>query len=188
MDQDDEDWSWRRQEELDQQEQQTEVLRDVPGFPGYRATESGHVWSDISGRYLSPLKTSNGYLHVVLMANRQKRRIAVHRVVAMAFHGSAAKGMVVNHKNGIRNDNRPANLEWVTQSENVKDGYVRGSRVIDQAHRERAAMLGRARKKTTPDQEAKIRQMFHGKRGDISRLSKSTGLSRDVISRIVEAK
>jgi hypothetical protein len=43
----------------------------------------------------------------------------VHKLVCLAFHGNPiAKTMVVNHKDSNRSNNRPDNLEWVTQSQN----------------------------------------------------------------------
>ena len=42
-----------------------------------------------------------------------------HRVIASAFFGEIPKGMVVNHKNGVRTDNRIDNLEIVSQRDNI---------------------------------------------------------------------
>lgn len=39
------------------------------------------------------------------------------------FYGPIKHGLVINHKNGIKTDNRIGNLEVVTESENQKHGY-----------------------------------------------------------------
>lgn len=72
------------------------------------------------------------YETVGLAINKKQKRFRVHRLVAEAFLEKADnKKNIVNHKNGVRDDNRIENLEWVTQSENVKhaiDTGLRGKR------------------------------------------------------------
>ena len=70
----------------------------------------------VGGSLLKPfISKSTGYLQVNL-SNR--KRVNVHRLVAEAFCDGHFDGAYVNHKNGIRTDNRAENLEWCTQSEN----------------------------------------------------------------------
>lgn len=47
----------------------------------------------------------------------------IHRLVAMAFIKNPNNKSEVNHKNGIRNDNRAENLEWTTHRDNVIHSY-----------------------------------------------------------------
>lgn len=75
----------------------------------------------LPGRTIKPfISKKTGYLQVNLS---KKARHAVHRLIAAEFCDGYSDGLVVNHKNGIRADNRAENLEWVTASENVRHSF-----------------------------------------------------------------
>ena len=60
---------------------------------------------------------SCGYEIVSIKVKGKAYTRYVHRLVASAFLGD---GEVVNHKDGIKNNNNLSNLEWTTQAENVQ--------------------------------------------------------------------
>ena len=49
----------------------------------------------------------------------EKKGMLVHRVVAMCYISNPDNLPEVNHKNKIKTDNRPENLEWVTRQQNM---------------------------------------------------------------------
>lgn len=51
-----------------------------------------------------------------------------HRIVWEAVHGPIPDGLEINHKNGVKTDNRIDNLELVTKSENLRHAYAMGLR------------------------------------------------------------
>ncbi len=64
-----------------------------------------------------------GYLVVTVRGTLvDKFTYKSHRFVYEVFHGLIPNGLVINHINNVKTDNRLENLELVTQQENVKKG------------------------------------------------------------------
>lgn len=70
-------------------------------------------------RYLKPALNGYGYLFVVLSIEGKHFNKRVHQLVADAFIKKCSDGMQVNHKDGIKTNNLPENLEYVTPKENT---------------------------------------------------------------------
>lgn len=70
---------------------------------------------------------SRGYLHITLQKPGLYKTIKIHILVARHFIPNPENKRTVNHKNGIKTDNRVENLEWNTDLENMthacKNGY-----------------------------------------------------------------
>lgn len=64
-----------------------------------------------------------GYLKCSLKKNGKGKNFLVHRLVAQAFIKNPLNKLQVNHKFGIRNDNRASQLEWCTNFENMQHSW-----------------------------------------------------------------
>lgn len=100
-----------------------EVWRPVPGFAGYEASSLGRVRNAKRKRPLSPIP-HRGYFVVKL--GHPNLAYGVHQVVAMAFNGPCPSGMVIDHVDTNKTNNRPENLEYVTNAENVRRAHSMG--------------------------------------------------------------
>lgn len=97
---------------------------NIKGFDNYIIFTDGKIIGP-RGYYLKPDPNSTGYLRVTLSKEGKTTRRFIHQLVAETFLNKP-EGTVVNHKDGNRLNNNVSNLEWVTMSENVKDGWRRG--------------------------------------------------------------
>lgn len=75
----------------------------------------------------TPLKYSEtGYEIISLPMVAKRASKYVHRLVYENFVSAIPCGLVINHINGIKNDNRLENLEAITQMENVHHSIKSG--------------------------------------------------------------
>ncbi len=99
-----------------------EIWKPAFGFPAYLASSHGRVMRATAatgtrpGKILSPT-LSRGYATLRLRIDGGYRSVTVHRLILRSF--TDKHGAEVNHKNGIRHDNRLDNLEWCTPAENL---------------------------------------------------------------------
>lgn len=113
-----------------------EKWKNIDDFPGYQVSDLGRVRSKHSygWKILIPTRCDNGYLKVCLVKNQKRYNRTIHRLVATAFIPNPENKPEVNHKNTNKKDNRVANLEWSTGSENqlhsAKYGYRSNSKPI----------------------------------------------------------
>ena len=100
------------------------ILKDIPGFEGrYMIDVSGNVQSIKLGRFMTSFIGTTGYWMVNLKIGKKQHMRRVHRLLALTFLQPVEGKIYINHKNGIRTDNRLENLEWCTMSENIKHSY-----------------------------------------------------------------
>lgn len=68
---------------------------------------------------LKPVIRNNGYKYVAI----NKKQLAVHRLVAMAFIENNDNKPFVNHVDGDKTNNKVENLEWCTAKENMSHAF-----------------------------------------------------------------
>lgn len=117
-----------------------EVWKEVKGFEGfYEVSNLGRVRSvkrtvlykdgrifKYESVLLKEIKDPNGYLRVGFNKNGKKSIHRIHRLVAENFISNNSSDKEVNHIDGMKENNRLDNLEWVTSSENTRKGYELG--------------------------------------------------------------
>lgn len=94
-------------------------FRYLPGLSRYGITEDGRIFDHLRVRWTGSRSTED---YVWLHLRNDKGKIintSRHRMVASAFHGDPpVKKAIVNHKNGIKGDDKAENLEWTTYQGN----------------------------------------------------------------------
>lgn len=108
--------------------------------------------------------------------------LSAHRLVYEAFVGPIPEGMQINHKNGVKDDNRVENLEIATPSENTRHAY----HVLKIPPRINS-MPGETNPKAKVgwEQVDRIRQMYASGEYSQQALGNQFGLSQSTVGRII---
>lgn len=90
-------------------------------LPNFEVSNLGNI-RHVKRKKIRKVRTNRwGYQQIhIHVGFKSQKCISVHKIVASTFLDKKQKGFQVNHKNGIKTDNRVDNLEWVTPSNNIK--------------------------------------------------------------------
>ena len=92
----------------------------------YLVSTNGKVYSIRSHKILAPRKHNAGYLRVTLSRNGERKDAYIHRLMCEAFFGTPNDGRnYVNHLDENPAHNQITNLEWTTNSDNIKYSWAR---------------------------------------------------------------
>lgn len=94
-------------------------------YKGYTVFDDGNVIG-LKGTLLRAGLTSVGYYSVVICHDKKHSTELIHRMVAKCFLPNPENKRTVNHKNGIKTDNRVENLEWASDKENIQHAFRTG--------------------------------------------------------------
>ena len=113
-----------------------EIWKDIKNYEGlYQVSNLGQIRrikfiNNITEKdkitIISQGFQNSGYLKVCLYKNDKMKNKLVHRLVAETFIPNPNNLPFVNHKDGNKQNNKVDNLEWCTQSENMKHAYKNG--------------------------------------------------------------
>lgn len=102
------------------------MYKNIINHEGYYIYENGDVFSSISNRFLKKYLDKNGYYRIGIRNGKKVKGYFIHRLIAIHFIDNPENKPQINHKNGIKSDNRIENLEWVTASENIVHAWTIG--------------------------------------------------------------
>lgn len=155
----------------------------IKDYPSYEISDRGRikrVVMDYRGRVgiLSPVY-SKGYKRIMLYPTR--KMFFVHRLVMESFASNPLNRKQINHKNGIKYDNRLVNLEYCTSKENITHAEKIGLRNSKGESNNKA--------KLTEKDVGKIRKEYNRKEGVTCKyLAKKYKVSPSNIQYIIKRK
>lgn len=165
-----------------------EIWRDIRGYEGkFQVSNYGRVKSlkrvltrsnghkqTINEKILKPSVSNKGYYMVGL----DGKTCTIHRLVAETFLDE----LVVNHKNGIKTDNRIDNLEFVSQKDNTIKAWKMGL-----CEKTRQALFNRKQKSNISTSKRVVQFDMNGniieKFESIRQAERATGISNSNIIR-----
>lgn len=103
-----------------------EEWKDIEGLGEYQVSNMGRIYSKVSNIIMKQNKDKDGYYTVCLKTKTYK----VHRLVGKCFLENPNNLPMINHKDGVKDNNVVNNLEWCDASYNMKHSFKVLGRVV----------------------------------------------------------
>ena len=111
-------------------------FRYIPSFPQYAIDINGTVIDTLANEVVKTQYEQHGYISLYIYNPDRgvNKYIRTHRLVALAWlpNNDFLNRPIINHINGIRNDNSLSNLEWCSHLENNVHAVEAGLRKDNQ--------------------------------------------------------
>ena len=176
-----------------------EIHKDIKGYEDlYSITNFGRIYSKRNSIYLTldkSVQPQTTYLRAVFQDNGRIERHLVHRLVAESFLKEPSETLVkeclksgsdvvlINHKDGNKQNNHFSNLEWSDRSEQMYHAY-------DLQLKKSQIGIENKNSKLTSDDIKEIRKLYvrQSKEYGTVALAKKYGVTDSVIGLIIRNK
>ncbi len=172
-------------------------MKIIPDFSNYMVDKEGNVYSKNYNKtgimkIMKQRKNRYGYMQIQITRDDGKRKLmSVHRLVALTFIPKVKGKDYINHKNGIKNDNRVENLEWCTASENTKHSfYITKTQSIEKLKEQALKNIEIKRKnpKLTIEQINEIEKAYSTSKTSHRKLAKKYGCGKTLIGTVLRIR
>jgi len=174
---------------------QIEIWEDIENYEGlYQVSNTEKVRSlprtikhkngalmPFKGGIIKFRKDKDGYSIFDLHKEGKAKTVRAHRIVAIGFVPNPLNKPEVNHKDGVRTNIKPENLEWATRSENNLHAFRVLKRKPVCANTGRT---GYANKKSKPVIQMDLHGKFVNDFGSAMEAMRLTGIAQGCISRV----
>ena len=152
---------------------------------------TGIITSTKLNRSIGSVNDRTGYMYITIRHPQTKKNVKIyaHRLVWLCYYGSIDPNLQINHKNGIKTDNRICNLELVTAKENIDHAIRTGlsdAKVNGGKSKEYYKTHDTHRRKFTKDQVLEMREIYDSGGYTLAEISKKFGVGAETIRRIVK--
>lgn len=129
-----------------------------------------------------------GYLEIYLYKNNIKRNHKAHREVGVHWVDNPNSLKEINHKKGIKTDNRATELEWSTRVDNMLHAYATGLRI---SSRSMLGKFGRDHNRSKPirqlDMSGNTLKIFGGSKEAAREMNTSSTSIYRALKKITES-
>jgi len=153
----------------------------IPGEKSHLISKNGKVMSCLSAKpcVLKPKYDGKKYAFVNLgVQNNHYRNRKIHRLVAETFIPNPENKPQINHIDGDKANNSVENLEWVTQSENIRHAFLLGLIKPQKGSKQ-------AQSKLTESDVLKIRKTYCAGGVSLRQLARRYGVSQTLVRYVI---